>query len=101
MTGIVEQIREVIETMSDKQPDKVQSYLVLSEILKILFTEGVVKHSSYEQLCIKADYFLMREQITGLDSMHTIELIANKYSKDTKTIQNIIYPLSDKPRKDR
>ena len=101
MTGVVEQIKQVIDSISDKQPDKVQSYLVLSEILKILFTEGVVKQSSYEQLCIKADYFLMREQITDLDSKNAIELIANKYSKDVKTIQWIIYPLTDKPRKDK
>lgn len=93
MQSTLTKISEVLEQSGEKPPDKVQSYLALSEILKILFEQEIITFSSYLHFQMNADYEIMKANLLSVPRGTMVKLIANKYNRSTKTVESAIYDL--------
>ena len=85
------QISEVVNKLGGRPPDIIRSYLILTEILKILADNGLIHYTSYLHLRWKADYKVMVDTLEGVTRKTMIEIIAENYNRSYQAIEKVIY----------
>ena len=93
MVETLRQISEICNKLDGKPTDIVRSYLILTEILKILSDNKIIHYTSYLHFQWRADYKVMCSTLTEISRGDMLRIIAEKYNRSFHAVEKIIYNL--------
>ena len=91
MIQTFQKLQSVQQKFISRPVDEVQSYLCISEILKVLSDEGIINESSYEHHQICLDFIMKAKNNPETTQKEIFSQLADTHNKSIRTIEGIVY----------
>ena len=91
MIKALQEISAVMEGFSNKSTDTIRSYLILTEILRILSNHKIINYSSFLHLQWKCDFQVMHATLKDVTKKQIMEVIAENYNISYESVNKAVY----------
>ena len=91
LIAVLLEISKVTERIGEKPIDKIRSYLLITEILKILSDHNIIHFTSYMHLQWISDFKVMCSTLTDVSRGTIIQTIADNYNRSYQAVEKVVY----------